>query len=83
MKPVMEHELEAEAAGMTSLEYEKQASQNQVKVPSEEQEAKELAKIMMSKRDKHLYNQIQFGKKKKAEAVQRLKHKKMQKKTHS
>lgn len=81
-------ELEAEAAGVPSTTFEeedKPATKNMQKAkgpkkskkaPTEEEQTRELAKIMMSKKDKHLYNQIQFGKKKKAEAVENLRLKK-------
>ena len=39
-------------------------------------EAKELAKMMMSKRDKKLYDKIQFGKKRKQATADNLRNKK-------
>ncbi|CAG8768412.1 16683_t:CDS:1, partial [Racocetra fulgida] len=42
----------------------------------EEQEIKELAKIMMSKKQKKLYSKMQYGKKKQEEKVLNLKRKK-------
>ena len=39
-------------------------------------EEKELAKIMMSKRDRKLYDKMQFGKKRKQEAAEKLRQKK-------
>jgi pescadillo protein len=44
-------------------------------VEEEVEEAKELKKIMMSKRERKLYDKIQFGKKRKQEAAQKLREK--------
>jgi pescadillo protein len=75
-----QEELEAEAAGVSFNDYSTTAKKSSRKVKSakemEEKETKDLAKIMMSKKDKHLYNQIQYSKKKKAAAVEKLKSKK-------
>lgn len=75
-------ELEAEAAGLSFSEYlQKKATQDkpnkkadkpakkQTAAEAEAQERKELAIMMMSKKDKHLYNKIRFGKQRKEEAV--------------
>ncbi|KAJ3045483.1 mRNA-binding ribosome synthesis protein nop7 [Rhizophlyctis rosea] len=80
-------ELEAEAAGLTFEEFQQQQKQQQKKggaqkkgkpsaAEKEAAETLELAKIMMNKKDKHLYNKIQFGKKRKAEAADKLRQKK-------
>ncbi|KAJ3291589.1 mRNA-binding ribosome synthesis protein nop7, partial [Borealophlyctis nickersoniae] len=84
-------ELEAEAAGLSFSEYlekQKTTAKKGKKTESgapkpkltaaqaEEKEALELAKMMMNKKDRHLYNKIQFGKKRKEEAVNKLKQKK-------
>jgi pescadillo protein len=42
----------------------------------EEKEVKELAKIMMTKKQKTLYNKIQYGKKRQQEKVENLQRKK-------
>jgi pescadillo protein len=44
--------------------------------PIVDKETKELKKIMMSKREKKLYEKIQFGKERKREAVKKLEKKK-------
>src|SRR5581483_2355370 len=44
----------------------------------EEKEGKELAKIMMTKKQKVLYNKIQYGKKKQQEKVKNLRRKKQE-----
>ena len=78
----LEHqeELKAEAAGVSFNNYSVTSKKSKRKAKSEkemeEKETKDLAKIMMSKKDKHLYNQIQYSKKKKAVAVEKLKSKK-------
>src|ERR1044072_9491185 len=46
----------------------------------EEKEGKELAKIMMTKKQKILYNKIQYGKKKQQEKVENLQRKKQEQK---
>ena len=75
-----QEELEAEASGVSFADYSSKPEKSKRKVKSEteiqEKENKDLAKIMMSKKDKHLYNQIQYSKKKKAAAVEKLKSKK-------
>lgn len=75
-----QEELEAEAAGVSVTEFSEKSKKSKRKVKSEkeieEKETKDLAKIMMSKKDKHLYNQIQYSKKKKMAAVEKLKSKK-------
>lgn len=75
-----QEELEAEAAGVSFNDYSTSTKKSKRKVQSEkeieEKETKDLAKIMMSKKDKHLYNQIQYSKKKKAAEVKKLKSKK-------
>lgn len=45
------------------------------KKEAQEAEKKELAKMMMSKKDRRLYEQIQFGKNKKAAITEKLKEK--------
>jgi pescadillo protein len=42
------------------------------KAEKEAEEQKELAKMMMSKKDRRLYNQIEFGRKKKEAEVRSL-----------
>ncbi|KAJ3036294.1 mRNA-binding ribosome synthesis protein nop7 [Rhizophlyctis rosea] len=81
-------ELQAEAAGLTFSEFQqqkkKQQKSNSKKAPvakesaaeKQAREERELAKMMMNKKDKHLYNKIQFGKKRKEEAADKLRQKK-------
>ena len=77
LKTVRQEELEAEAAGVSFTNYSGNKKRKvESKEESHEKEAKDLAKIMMSKKDKHLYNQIQFSKKKKAAEKEKLKKKK-------
>ncbi|KAI8851573.1 Pescadillo N-terminus-domain-containing protein [Chytridium lagenaria] len=45
---------------------------------TEAAEEKELAKMMMSKKDRRLYNQIEFGKKKKADEANKLREKRIE-----
>lgn len=80
------NEIQAEAAGIPISEYNalkssdtKDTSTTASKpktvlsaVDKEAKEAKELSKIMMSKRDKKLYDKIQFGKARKQEAANKL-----------
>ena len=80
---VHQQELEAEIAGKSVVVAQEPVSKSSKKKKigaseKEEKEARELAKIMMSKKDKHLYNQIQHSRKKKSEATELLKQKKKQ-----
>jgi pescadillo protein len=43
----------------------------------EDAEAKELSKMMMSKRDRKLYDKIQFGKSRKKEIAEKLREKRI------
>jgi pescadillo protein len=71
-------EIKAEAAGIPFSEYnaKKETNDSKKKVVTfaeiEAKEAKELSKIMMSKRDKKLYEKIQYGKARKQEATKKL-----------
>jgi pescadillo protein len=47
-----------------------------VPAAKEDSEARELAKMMMSKRDKKLYDKIQFGKQRKMNVKENLQRKK-------
>jgi len=47
-------------------------------VQSEDKEAKELSKMMMSKRERKVYDKIQFGKARKQGAAKKLKNKRLQ-----
>ncbi|KAI9017114.1 Pescadillo N-terminus-domain-containing protein [Gaertneriomyces semiglobifer] len=69
-------ELAAEAAGISFSEYlaqqqesGKTAGKRKRTKPSPEEEQRELAKMMMSKKDRHLLNKIEFGQKRKQEQV--------------
>ncbi|KAJ8322693.1 mRNA-binding ribosome synthesis protein nop7 [Batrachochytrium dendrobatidis] len=90
-------ELEAEAAGVQFSNYDKASVPHAknaaltvadkkksmlTETEQEDREAKELAKNMMSKRDKKLYDGIQKRKEKKAEHVEILKNKKRALKKH-
>ncbi|KAI8816476.1 Pescadillo N-terminus-domain-containing protein [Fimicolochytrium jonesii] len=69
--------LQQKAAGTLPADGKKQkkkgadvkAAKKETAAEAEERERKELAIMMMSKKDKHLYNKIQFGKQRKADAV--------------
>ncbi|KAJ3145158.1 mRNA-binding ribosome synthesis protein nop7 [Geranomyces michiganensis] len=54
----------------------KPAAKKQTAAEAEAAERKELAIMMMSKKDKHLYNKIQFGKQRKEDAAAKLREKK-------
>ncbi|KAJ3306462.1 mRNA-binding ribosome synthesis protein nop7 [Kappamyces sp. JEL0829] len=70
-------EIEAETAGVPFSEFKPIAKKAKAAaVVDEDKEAKELSKIMMSRRDKKLYDKIQFGKARKAQAVEKLRNKK-------
>lgn len=76
-----EAELQAEAAGVAFTEYAEKKPANAKKTPKaaagkkrtakeiEEEEAKELAAIMMSNKQKKLYNKIKYSQNKKSEEV--------------
>lgn len=73
-------ELRGEEAAPVSLDVlakKKKNRQNMLK-KKERRETKELAKMMMPKRDKRLYQQIMHGKAEKKKEVQNLKRKKQQ-----
>ena len=72
-------EIAAEAAGIPFSEYsatkESKISKKKKVVTTDEKdakEAKELSTIMMSKRDKKLYEKIQYGKARKQETAKKL-----------
>jgi len=83
-----EAELQAEAAGVAFSEYEEKKPANTRKSTRlttskkrsakelEEEEAKELASIMMSNKQKKLYNKIKYSQNKKSEEVAKLEKKK-------
>jgi len=87
-----QEELAAEAAGLSYSEYKKQQAKKKRSAPatptlsvsekkkhktlSEADEEKEMAKIMMTKRDKHLYSKIQKGKELRTKQADRLRTKK-------
>ncbi|KAJ2994782.1 mRNA-binding ribosome synthesis protein nop7 [Globomyces sp. JEL0801] len=68
-----QQEVHAEKAGVKYSEFQPVAKK--AKKSNEEEEAKELSKMMMSKRDKKLYDKIQFGKNRKQEAAKVLREK--------
>ena len=82
-------ESEAEVQGMSFTAYSEskliseedesisiKQKKDAVKEAKEKKEQKDLAKIMMTKKDKYLYHRIQHGKQKKADQVEALKKKK-------
>ncbi|KAK9709050.1 mRNA-binding ribosome synthesis protein nop7 [Basidiobolus ranarum] len=76
-------ELEAEAAGVAFSEYQQKRGKKNTKTApkiskekQEEVEAKELAKIMMTKKKRQLYNKIQHSKNKTADETNKLKRRK-------
>lgn len=80
-----QQEIEAEASGVNPTEFSstKEVSDKKKKVVSKsspgknvEKENRDLAKIMMSKKDKYLYHRIQHSNQKKSEASERLRQKK-------
>ncbi|KAG2180131.1 hypothetical protein INT43_003919 [Umbelopsis isabellina] len=83
-----EAELQAEAAGIAFSEYEKEAAPKKTTSKKtaagkkrtakeiEEEEAKELASIMMSNKQKKLYTKIKYSQNKKSEEVAKLEKKK-------
>ncbi|KAI9205545.1 Pescadillo N-terminus-domain-containing protein [Polychytrium aggregatum] len=80
-------ELEAEAAGVSFSEYVQQKgltgagkanAGSKKRKSTQEDEEKELAKMMMSKRDKHLYSKIQYGKKRREVEAEKLRARRQQ-----
>ncbi|CAO3685063.1 unnamed protein product [Umbelopsis ramanniana] len=83
-----EAELQAEAAGVAFTEYAEKKPAGAKKAPKaaagkkrtakeiEEEEAKELAAIMMSNKQKKLYNKIKYSQNKKSEEAAKLEQKK-------
>jgi pescadillo protein len=72
-----EYDPEKDAEVFFVNEMEKEVEEQDSDVEVKEDDAKELAKIMMSRREKKLYDKIQFGKKRKQEETKKLKQKRV------
>lgn len=68
----------AAAAPVTSAPATRSAGKKRTAAEAEAEEAKELAKIMMTNKQQKLYTKIQYGKNKKAAEVEKLTQKKEQ-----
>ena len=72
--------MNAEQAGIPFSEFKHEPKKTILasNVVSEDKEAKELSKMMMSKRERKVYDKIQFGKERKQKVAKKLVTKRLQ-----